>query len=167
MTRLAAFFFCLTVLPLPAFTQNTSATASLAQVTFYSSGNTFMLLPGSHAAFMGKIFDEDRQLALLERHHFISFSLAPGIHVLSSNWWPTTGPSGGTHLTINLVADRHYYISTSFEEVGLGGTKIIMTEVTCEDAQQGGITTKPLGIKHLKADGIAGAITEKSFPKCE
>jgi hypothetical protein len=166
MTRLARIVLCLLALARPAFAQNATSAPSQVQVTFYSSGKTFMLLPGSHAAFMGKVFDEDRQLALLGRHRFVTFNLAPGIHVLSSNWWPTTGPSGGTHLTINLVIGLHYYISTSFEEVVLGGSKIIMKQVTCEGAQQDNVDTKPLEQKHLRPAGITLALTETSFPKC-
>jgi hypothetical protein len=167
MTRLARIFLCVLPLPLPSFAQNTVPAPLPVQVTFYSSGKTFMMLPGRRAAFMGKIFDEDHELALLGRHRFVTFNLTPGIHELSSNWWLTTGPAGGTHLTVNLVAGIHYYISTSFEEVGLGGTKIIMKGVTCEDAQQANIDTKPLEQKHLRPDGIASALTQTTFPQCE
>ena len=166
MTRLARIFLGILLLPLPAFAQDTPPTPSPVQVTFYSSGKTFMMLPGSRAAFMGKVFDENRELALLGRHRFVTFNLAPGIHVLSSNWWLTTGPAGSTHLTINLVAGIHYYISTSFEEYGLAASKIIMKEVTCEDAQQANVDTKPLEQKHLKPDGIALALTQTTFPQC-
>jgi hypothetical protein len=167
MTRLARIFLGILLLPLPAFAQDTPPAPSPVQVTFYSSGKTFMTLPGSRAAFVGKVFDEDRELALPGRRRFVTFNLAPGIHVLSSNWWLTTGPAGGTHLTINLVAGIHYYISTSFEEAGLGGTKIIMKEVTCEDAQQANVDTKPLEQKHLRPDGIASALTQTTFPQCQ
>jgi hypothetical protein len=167
MTRIARIFLGILLLPLPAFAQDTPPAPSPVQVTFYSSGKTFMTLPGSRAAFVGKVVDEDRELALLGRRRFVTFNLAPGIHVLSSNWWLTTGPAGGTHLTINLVAGIHYYISTSFEEAGLGGTKIIMKEVTCEDAQQANVDTKPLEQKHLRPDGIASALTQTTFPQCQ
>ena len=115
---------------------------------------------------MGKIFDENRELALLKQHRFVTFNLAPGLHVLSSNWWVTTGPAGGTHLTINLVADHHYYISAEFEEVGLGASKKIMKEVTCQDAQLANVDTKPLERKHLRPDGTATVLSEKLFPQC-
>jgi hypothetical protein len=121
MTRLARIFLGILSLPLPAFAQNAPPAPLPVEVTFYSSGKTFMMLPGSRAAFVGKVFDEDHELALLGRHRFVTFNLTSGVHKLSSNWWLTTGPAGGTHLTIDLVAGIHYYISTSFEEVGLRG----------------------------------------------
>lgn len=165
--RLSTLLPLLALLAIPAVPQTATAPRPTALVTFYSSGKTFMGLPGSRAAFVGKIFDEDHELALLNRHRFVTFNLAPGLHVLSSNWWVTTGPAGGTHLTINLVADHHYYISTAFEEVGLGASKIIMKEATCEDAQPINIDTKPLERKHLGTDGIATVLSEKSFPQCQ
>ena len=136
------------------------------KVTFYSSGNTFLKLAGSRAAFVGKIFDNNRELALLARHRFVTFGLAPGSHVLSTNWWMTTGPAGGSHLTINLVAGHHYYISTQFEEVGFGGGTMIVQEVTCEDAQLAGNKTKPLEDKHLRPEGIATVMADSRFPPC-
>jgi hypothetical protein len=166
MTRPGRSSLAILLLSLPAFAQDTSPAPSQVQVTFYSGGKTFMMLPGSRSAFMGKVFDEDRELAILGRHRFVTFNLAPGIHVLSSNWWLTTGPAGGTHITINLRAGIHYYISTSFEEVGLG-TKIIMKEVTCEDAQQANTDTKPLEQKHLKPDGVVSALAQTTFPRCQ
>jgi hypothetical protein len=167
MIRLAIAFLGALMLPLPALAQNASPAPLPAQVTFFSSGKTLLMLPGSRAAFVGKVFDEHRELALLGRRRFITFNLDPGIHVLSSNWWLTTGPAGGTHLTIDLVAGIHYYISESFEEVGLGGSKIIMKEVTCEAAQQANVDTKPLERKHLGRDGITAALAQATFPPCQ
>ena len=167
MMRLATTFLGAFMLPLQAFAQNTPPAPLPVQVTFFSSGKSFLMLPGSRAAFVGKVFDEHRELALLGRHRFVTFNLAPGIHVLSSNWWLTTGPAGGTHLTIDLVPGIHYYISESLEEVGLGGTKIIMEEVTCEDAQQANVDTKPLAHKHIGRDGITTALAQATFPRCQ
>jgi hypothetical protein len=125
-----------------------------------------MLLPGSRAAFAGKVFDGDNQLALMGKRRYVTFSLPVGLHVLSSNWWMTTGPAGGSHITINLLADHHYYISTSFEEMGLGGTRMVVKEVSCEEAQQANSNTKPLEQKHLKQLGIATVVAETTFPQC-
>jgi hypothetical protein len=66
MTRLARIFLGVLSLPLPAFAQNAPPAPLPVEVTFYSSGKTFMMLPGSRAAFVGKVFDEDHELALLK-----------------------------------------------------------------------------------------------------
>ena len=75
---------------------------------------------------MGKVFDEYAELTLLQRNRFITFNLEPGHHTLSANRWVTTGPTGGTQVDINLLPGHHYYISTEFKEVGLGGTDMLM-----------------------------------------
>ncbi len=70
-------------------------------------------LPGhEHAAFKGRIYDEDRQLAFMEPAHFVTFNFVPGPHVFSATWWTTKHANSGAHVTLDLIADQHYFIET-------------------------------------------------------
>ena len=162
--------FCWLFAAISATAQNRAQTPATppprVRVTFYSSGDKVMTIPGSRAAFIGKLFDNDRELALINRRRFVTFRLAPGTHIFSSNWWPTTAPAGGAHLTIDLVAGHHYYISTSFEEGGFEGEHMIVQEVTCQDARLASAGMRPLEDKHVRPEANATEIEETSFPKC-
>ena len=125
-----------------------------------------MGMPGSKAAFRGKIYDEDQELALLQGNRFTTFDLSAGPHTFSANWWVTTGPAGGPHIYMNLLPEHHYYIRTEFKEVGFGGTEILIHEIMCDDAKISASHVKPLEQKHLRPAGRAAFIAETSFPLC-
>lgn len=149
----------------PAQAANTAAPS--AQVTFYSGGKTFSSgLPGKQAAFFGNIFDNQHELALLERHRFVTFNLTPGIHTLSSNYWMTNHADGGARMTMDLAAGGHYFIRAFFEGTRLWGSQVVLAETTCEDAKQLSTDTKPLEQKHFRRDGVQLAVAESKFPQC-
>jgi hypothetical protein len=153
-------------LALSASAQSALPSTGTALVTFYSSGKLFLGMPGSKAAFMGKIFDGHRELALLQRRRFITFTLDAGPHVFSTNFWMMTVPEGGSQLDLLLLPDHHYYVGTEFKEVGLGGAQLLLKDVTCEDAQKVNPQTKPLDPKHIRPAGHRALIAETSFPSC-
>jgi hypothetical protein len=75
---------------------------------------------------------------------------------------------GGLHVTINLVADQHYFIETSVLNSGFafGNVNLVIKEVTCEGAQQDNVDTKPLEPTHLRPDGVPIAVSDKTFLQC-
>jgi hypothetical protein len=168
--RLTCTVFFVLGLALPAFAQNVATAPPQAQVTFYSHGVTVMGgLPGHEpGAFKGRIYDEDHQLAFIEPGHFVTFNLNPGLHILSATWWITKHAKGGSHVTINLVADQHYFIETSVLNSGFafGNLNLVIKEVTCEGAQQDNVHNKPLEPTHLRPDGVPIAVLDKAFPQC-
>lgn len=152
-----------------ALAQNTNAPSQQTQVTFYSHRVTMLGgLPGDqHAAFKGKIYDQDHLLAFMEPDHFITFNFVPGPHVFSATWWTTKHAKGGSHVALNLVANQHYFIETFVLNTNmLGAVKLYINEVNCEGAEKENVNTKPLEPTHLRPDGIPLAIPEKSFPQC-
>jgi hypothetical protein len=153
----------------PALAQNAAPALPQAQVTFYSHRVTMLGgLPGhEHAAFKGRIYDEDRQLAFMEPARFVTFNFTPGPHAFSATWWITKHATSGAHVTLDLVANQHYFIETFVVNTNLSGAvKLYITEVTCEGAQRENVSTKPLEPTHLRSDGIPLAVHETSFPQC-
>lgn len=154
----------------PMAAQTAPGALPQAQVTFYSHGITLLGgLPGHDpAAFKGRIFDEDHQLAFMEPGHFVTFNLAPGPHVLSANWWTTKHAKGGAHVLVNLVGDQQYFIETMVLNSGLFGIRVnlLIKEVTCEGAQKDNLRSKPLEPTHLRPDGVPLAVAATAFPQC-
>ncbi len=142
-----------------------------AQVTFYSHAVTVLGgLPGHQpAAFKGRIFDEDRQLAFMEPGHFVTFNLTPGPHILSATWWIAKHAKGGAHLPINLVANQQYFIETMVLNSGLlfGTVNLHIKDVSCSSAQQDNLHSKPLEPSHLRPDGVPLAVPATAFPPCQ
>jgi hypothetical protein len=102
-----AFLVALSTPSSPA--QSTLPAPQQAQVTFYSSGSAWSQLPGEkHGLFSGRIMDGKNQLAMLLPERFVTFNLDPGQHTLTATSWMASGPAGGGHLKINLLAGQHY-----------------------------------------------------------
>jgi hypothetical protein len=158
-------FFC--VAPL-AGAQTSSSGTDQALLRFYSNEKTLWSgLPGSHGGFLGTVFVDGHLLALLERHRFVTFKVAPGLHSLASNWWMSKHEDNGARLNMNLLADHHYVISTAFKgDAFPGSSSIEMKERTCEDANLANRDMKPLEAKHLRPDGVPIVVTESAFPPC-
>lgn len=149
--------------------QTVTPPAPKAQVTFYSSGSFLKAdIPGyQYGAFVGRIFDEYDQLAMMRPGYFITFNLDPGPHTFSANSWMSPRPEGGGHLTVDLVANRHYYVGTYTENTPLLVISTFRLEQrTCQQADDDNLNTKPLDAKHLKKYGHATVVAEPSFPRC-
>jgi hypothetical protein len=169
MTRNAGMSIGIFLLVVPIFSQTVTATAPKAQVTFYSSGSFLKTaIPGyKYGDFAGRIFDEYDQLAMIRSGNFITFNLDPGPHTFSANTWMSPRPDGGGHLTVDLVANQHYYIGTYTETTPLLVISAFRLEQrTCEQALEDNVSTKSLDRKHLKKYGLANAVVETSFPHC-
>jgi hypothetical protein len=140
-----------------------------ALVTFYSNGNFLKaVIPGyKHGEFTGRILDEYDNLAMLRLGQFITFSLDPGPHTFTANAWFDPHPEGGGHLTIDLVANKHYFIGAYLETTPLLVISTFRLEQrTCQQAQQDNTHTKPLIPRHPKKYAAAHLVLESSFPQC-
>ncbi|ADW71547.1 hypothetical protein AciX9_4617 (plasmid) [Granulicella tundricola MP5ACTX9] len=155
---------------IPALAQGSPVAPPPAQVTFYSHGVTMLGgLPGHDpAAFKGRIFDADHQLAFMEPSHFITFNMAPGLHTLSATWWTAKHSNSGAHITLNLVGGEQYFIETMVLNSGFmfGSVSLKIREVTCEGARRDNTHSKPLEATHLRPDGVPIALLSTTFPQC-
>lgn len=155
---------------IPALAQGPPVASPSAQVTFYSHGVTILGgLPGHDpAAFKGRLFDADHQLAFMEPGHFITFNMAPGLHTLSATWWTTKHSNSGAHITLNLVEGKQYFIETMVLNSGFmfGSVSLKIREVTCETAERDNTHSKPLEATHLRSDGVPIALPSTTFPPC-
>lgn len=148
-----------------SYAQEKTPLSSEAQITFYSFPITVTGgLPGHKpGAFKGRIFDGDHQLAFMEPAHFITFHVASGVHVFSAASWMNKHADNGAHITLNLEANRHYFVQTGTLSFG---PPFVIREVNCADAQRDNPHTKPLELVHLSPDGIPVAVRDTSFPQC-
>lgn len=151
-----------------ALAQRDPTSGSNAQVTFYSHRVTLLggLVGHSPAAFKGRLFDADEQLAFIEPGHFVTFEMTPGNHVFTAASWMAMHAKGGSPTAIDLAADQQYFLEVQVLKVGLGGTRTLVKEVTCEAAKQDNIAAKPLEPVHLRPAGRALIVSQTSFPLC-
>jgi hypothetical protein len=169
MVRNALLGIGIFLLAKPSISQTVTSPEPKAQVTIYSSGNFLKAaMPGyKYGDFIGRIFDEYDQLAYLRPGYFVTFDLDPGPHTFSANTWLSSRPEGGGHLTIDLVANHHYYVGTYTETTPLLVISAFRLEQrTCQQAIDDNLHTKPLDPKQLKKYGQATAVAETSFPRC-
>lgn len=159
---------------LPALTQDKSMppanpVGDAALVTFYSTGSFWKsAAPGyKYGAFAGLIFDGSQQLAHIRPGRFVTFSLPPGPHVFTTNFWVFATPKGGAHLDLNLVANHHYFLGTYFETTPLLViSSPAIEEVECQDAQKNATKAEPLARNHIKENVRYTTVAESSFPPC-
>lgn len=137
-------------------------------VTFVNNG--FSLtggLPGQKSeGFRGRLFVGDESLAMMHGAEFVTFHFDPGPIEFTAQTWMATGPFGGAHLKLNLVAGKRYFVEvrtrTSWPVTKMFGIK----EITCDQARKEHERDKPLETKHLDNAGQATLVAETSFPDC-
>jgi hypothetical protein len=158
-------------LPLMAQRDNTATSTQKTQpalVTFVDNGMTLAGgLPGQKSqAFRGKLFVENQLLAEMQPSSFITFEFEPVEVEFTAQTWVATGPSGGAHLTLTLVAGKHYFIELRTKQ-GWPFTKMFgIKEITCQQAQKEHEQDKPLDRTQVKVTGDPVALVEVSFPPC-
>jgi hypothetical protein len=139
-------------------------------VTIYSSANYYKNgLPGvKHAGFVGIIFVDHLQFTILGPHHFISFRLTPGRHVITASL-SSKHSEAGKPLEVDVAANQHYFVRTTIEtpknpfSIAFVG---IAEQVGCPIAQKEASQTRPEKSKNVKPDGAPYVISEIVFPQC-
>lgn len=118
-----ALIFAACAYPVSLFAQASNLTpppqkAQPALVTFVDNGMSLGGgLPGQKSqSFRGKLFIENVLLAEMQPAHFITFDLQPVTVEFTAQTWMATGPHGGAHITLNLVAGKHYFIEVRTKE---------------------------------------------------
>jgi hypothetical protein len=137
-------------------------------VTFVNNG--FSLtggLPGQKSeGFRGKLFVGDEPLAMMHGASFVTFHFDPGPIEFTAQTWMASGPLGGAHLKLNLIAGKHYFVEvrtrTSWPVTKGFGIK----EITCDQARKEHEQDKSLETKHLDNARHATLVAETSFPTC-
>src|ERR1700691_3897538 len=156
-TELVKIALCFFVLPSAGFGQDKAVAPTQAEVTFYSTGSFWKSsIPGyKHGDFIGLIFDNEHILALINQGRFVTFSLAPGKHIFSSNYWLNRSPEGGAHLEVDLVAGQHYFVGTYFatDPVPISSTPRI-EQATCQQAEENAKNAKPLARHNIHKDAL-------------
>ncbi len=139
-----------------------------ALVTFVDNG---MSLTGGFPAqksqsFRGKLFVEDELLAEMQPAHFITFAFEPVKVEFTAQTWMATGPLGGGHIILDLVAGKRYFIEVRTRQAWPVTKMFGIKEVTCEQARKEHEHDQPLDASHVKAGGDPAVIVETSFPAC-
>lgn len=141
--------------------------AKTALVTFVDDG--FSALggtPGQRSqSFRGKLFIENQLLATIEPAHFITFALDPVTVEFTAQTWMATGPAGGTHITLNLEAGKHYFIELRTRQSWPISKMFGVKEITCQQAQKEHAHDVPLEASHVKVTDPPVGV-ESSFPAC-
>jgi hypothetical protein len=137
-------------------------------VTFVSNG---MSLTGGFPAqksqsFRGKLFAGNQSLAMMQPARFTTFTFKPGTLEFTAQTWMATGPAGGAHLTIDLVAGKHYFVEVRTRNSWPATKMFGIKEITCQEALREHEHDKPLEVDHIKEGGESIAIVEPSFPAC-
>jgi hypothetical protein len=124
-------------------------------------------LPGQKSEeFRGRLFVGDEPLAMMSGAHFVTFHFDPGPIEFTAQTWMASGPLGGAHLKLNLVAGKHYFVEVR-TRVSWPVTKGFgIKEITCDEARNEHERYKPLEAKHLDNAGQATLVAETSFPGC-
>lgn len=145
-----------------------SKKAASAFVTFVDNGTTLAGgLPGQASqAFRGKLYVEDELLAQMQPAHFITFAFEPVTVEFTAQTWLATGPHGGSHLQLDLIAGKHYFIELRTRQSWPLGKMFGIKEITCQQAQKEHEHDTPLGTSHVKSNGDPAVLTEPSFPNC-
>ena len=143
------------------------AAAETSLVTFYSTGSAWKSFLGyKHGVFKGRLLDEYDQLAMMSPGTFATFRLDAGPHTFTANSWMMPRPEGGGHLTLDLVAGKHYYIAAYSEWAAV--VIFRLENRSCRDAQKDAFgKARPLEQGQLKEYGAAHVVHETTFPECE
>lgn len=139
--------------------------SALASVTFYSNKTSLLGgLPGAQgAAFKGRLFWGDKQLAFMEPGHFITFAFAPGKYYFTAASWLIKSPTGGYDFSLDVEAGHHYFLeATSRNLPPFFGLNLIK----CDKATKAAGRNKPLERVHISPDGAALVVQESAFPTC-
>jgi hypothetical protein len=149
-----------------AYSQGTAPATSDAQVTFYSNPVTLTggLTLDHLAAFKGRIFDGEHQLAFLEPHRFVTFRVVPGLHRFTATSWMVEQPDPGAHVMMNIEAGHQYFMECGTNTFG---PIFVIREVSCAKASEANSKARPLEAVHLRTDGMRLFIPQNSFPPCE
>ncbi len=138
-------------------------------MTFYSNGSLLKSAkPGyKEGAFLGLIFDDKQPLAKMKSGSFVTFTFDPGPHVFSTNYWWDKSPKGGAHVTLDLAANKHYYVATYFKTtLALVVQRPRIEQSLCEDAQKNATHAKPLPSSDVEKEAMPFMLAENSFPAC-
>jgi hypothetical protein len=162
---IAGSFLLTLALERSGYAQSVPPPAGDAQVTFYSNPISLSggLTARKPAAFRGRIFDGDHQLAFLVQGRFVTFAFPSGIHEFSAAPWFNQHESPGAHLVIDVESGHQYFIecgATTF------GPPILIRESACAVVQPIGSKLKPLEAAHLRPDGKQLLVPGTSFPQC-
>jgi hypothetical protein len=161
------------VCPLTSIAQgNTLQTESSSTreplVTFVNNG--FSLtggLPGQKSeGFRGKLFVGAEPLAMMGGAHFATYHFDPGSIEFTAQTWMASGPLGGAHLKLNLVAGNHYFVEVRTRNSWPATKAFGIKEITCDEARNQHEQDKPLDAKHLYNAGQVTFVAEASFPTC-
>ncbi len=146
-----------------AQTPTSPAIVPTALVTFYSSGNFWSM---GHGKFIGEILDGGHQLTLLTAGHFVTFQLDAGEHVFAANSWLNPTQTGGGHLKLDLIAERHYYVAAYLDNRGILVPLFRLEQHPCDQVQKETVKVKPLNPEDLHNYGQRHAVIESNFPPC-
>jgi hypothetical protein len=142
--------------------------AQTVLVTFVDNGMSLAggFPGGKSQAFRGKLFVEDELLATMQPAHFITFTFQPVTVEFTAQTWMATGPTGGAHITLDLVAGKHYFIEVRTRQAWPATKMFGIKEITCQQALKEHEHDKPLEASHAKAGGDPAVVMETSFPAC-
>jgi hypothetical protein len=148
--------------------QATQANATDPLVTFVDNGfSPAGGLPGQKSeGFRGKLFVGDESLAMMGGAHFVTFHFDPGSIEFTAQTWMASGPIGGAHLKLNLVAGKHYFVEVRTRVSWPVTKQFGIKEITCDEARKEHEQDKPLEAKHLDNAGQSTLVAETSFPVC-
>jgi hypothetical protein len=140
------------------------AAANVALVTFFSNPVNFF--GHKSASFKGNLFVDQDELAKMKGGRFVTISFAPGTYEFTATTWMATGPAGGGHLKVELLAHHHYYVELRDRE-SFPVTKMFgIRQVACEEAFSFSAKDKPVDASALMPAGKDNLIAETAFPTC-
>lgn len=150
--------------------------ASLALVTFYSSGTIkgLTLGTGTRSAWHGgTLFDGEQRLLkrkAIVNHRFITLKMKPGEHAIAGEAFALTAKPSHDKNILTFEGSQRYFVKLSIVHKGwgvYGSFRYYADIVPCEQAYAEAATAEPVKAKHL--DKVAAQMAEPQmyFPKCD
>ncbi len=160
-------------MPLAAIAQQSELPAELplgqVLLSLYSPHGPAMLeLPG-RKSWGGRLWVDHQKIGLIAPGQFLTLKLSEGDHSLAGERFSFFAHESSIHTIVSLHRGERYFMRLIIESkavAGLGPTRWIAEQVTCQEAYHEAATLEPVKLKRIEKSSLDYIARESFFPAC-
>jgi len=170
--RFALALLAMAVVALAAIAEESSPTelppGQVLLTLYLPHGPSMLELPG-RKSWGGCLWVDHQKIGLIVPGRFLTLKLAEGNHLLAGERYSFTPKESNTYTDISLHRGEHYFMRLVIESkaiAGIGPTRWIAEQVTCQEAYREAATLEPVKLKRIERSSLDYIARESYFPEC-
>ena len=138
-------------------------------LTLYSPHGPSMLEMPGRKSWSGRLWVDHNRIGLIGPGQFLTLRLPEGDHSLAGERFSFLAHESSIHTVVSLHGGKRYFMRLIIESkaiAGLGPTRWIAEQVTCQEAYREAAALEPVKLKRIERSEIDKIARETYFPEC-